>query len=133
MILIDTAEMYPNGAAEELVGEAIAGRRNQVFLVSKLLPNQQLATRRSPRASAAFVVLGLATLTSICFIRGEKPRWKRRAAFHSLARSGKIQDWGVSNFDISDMQELIKLTQNDLQLLDHAFPPPTKSVPLEIL
>lgn len=110
MTLIDTAEMYADGAAEELVGEAIAGRRDEVFLVSKVLP--QHASRRGTIGACARSLRRLRTDRLDLYLL----HWRESVAldetvdaFRTLMREGKIRHWGVSNLDIDDMQELIEL------------------------
>jgi diketogulonate reductase-like aldo/keto reductase len=110
MTLIDTAEMYSDGAAEELVGEAIAGRRNEVFLVSKVLP--QNATRSGTISACERSLRRLKTDHLDLYLlhwRGETALEETLAAFAALVRSGKIRRWGVSNFDVPDMEELVGL------------------------
>jgi diketogulonate reductase-like aldo/keto reductase len=110
MTLIDTAEMYGEGAAEELVGEAIAGRRREVFLVSKVLPDH--ATRRGTIVACEGSLQRLGTDRLDLYLlhwRGLVPLEETLEAFSTLARAGKIRYWGVSNFDVSDMEELVGL------------------------
>ena len=110
MTLIDTAEMYADGGAEELVGEAIAGRRDEVFLVSKVLPVN--ATRRGTVAACARSLRRLGTSWLDLYLlhwRGAVPLENTLQGFMDLAEAGKIRHWGVSNFDTSDMEELIAL------------------------
>ena len=110
MTLIDTAEMYGDGAAEELVGEAIAGRREGVFLVSKVLPNN--ATRRGTIAACERSLQRLGTDWLDLYLlhwRGGTPLAETLAALDELVRTGKIRHWGVSNFDAGDMKELVRL------------------------
>jgi diketogulonate reductase-like aldo/keto reductase len=114
LTLIDTAEMYADGAAEELVGEAIAGRRKEVFLVSKVLPSH--ATRNGTIAACEASLRRLRTDRLDLFLlhwRESVPLEETLAGFESLVDSGKIQYWGVSNFDLSDMEELIDLPVGD--------------------
>ena len=106
--LIDTAEMYGEGAAERLVGEVIAGRRDEVFLVSKVYPHN--ATRRGAIAACerSLTRLGIDCIDLyLLHWRGEVPLSETLAAFEVLQRQGKIRHWGVSNFDYDDMQELL--------------------------
>ena len=110
MTLIDTAEMYGDGAAEELVGEAIAGRREGVFLVSKVLPNN--ATQRGTIAACERSLERLGTDWLDLYLlhwRGGTPLAETLAAFEELVRTGKVRHWGVSNFDGGDMKELVRL------------------------
>src|SRR5436190_4228853 len=108
---IDTAEMYGSGQAEIIVGEAIAGRREDVFLVSKVLPNNasKLGTRRACEAS----LKRLKTDRLDCYLlhwRGQYPLAETIAAFEDLKGEGKILSWGVSNFDEEDLAEALAIT-----------------------
>jgi Aldo/keto reductases, related to diketogulonate reductase len=108
MTLIDTAEMYGSGASEQLVGEAIAGRRDDVFLVSKVLPSN--ATRRGTITACERSLRHLRTDHLDLYLlhwRGGIPLAETLEAFTTLVQEGKIRYWGVSNFDIADMQELV--------------------------
>jgi diketogulonate reductase-like aldo/keto reductase len=110
MKLIDTAEMYGNGAAEELVGEAIRGCRDDVFIVSKVLPHH--ATRRGTVAACNGSLARLGTDRIDLYLlhwRGGAPLEETLAGFAELLRTGKIRYWGVSNFDLDDMAELASL------------------------
>ena len=107
MIVIDTAEMYGDGAAESLVGEAIQGRRDQLFIVSKVLPHH--ASRRGTVAACEASLKRLATDRIDLYLlhwRGGVPLEATLAGFDDLQRAGKIRQWGVSNFDVDDMREL---------------------------
>jgi diketogulonate reductase-like aldo/keto reductase len=108
MALIDTAEMYGDGGAEEVVGEAIAGRRDAVFLVSKVLPSN--ASRRATVAACERSLRRLGTDRIDLYLlhwRGSTPLAETVAAFADLRRDGKIRHWGVSNLDLADMRELV--------------------------
>ena len=110
MTHIDTAEMYGSGRAEEIVGEAIAGRRDEVFLVSKVLP--QNASRRGAIAACEQSLKRLKTDRLDCYLlhwRGNYPLEETIAAFTHLRRDGKILAWGVSNFDVGDLDEALKI------------------------
>ena len=110
MTLIDTAEMYGNGAAEELVAEAIAGRREEVFLVSKVLPGN--ATRRGTIAACERSLQRLRTDRLDLYLlhwRGGTPLQETLGAFATLVRAGKIRHFGVSNLGVSDLEELWSL------------------------
>lgn len=110
MTVVDTAEMYSDGAAEELVGEALADRRDEIFLVSKVLP--QHATIRSTIAACEASLRRLKTDRLDLYLlhwRGSVPLGETLEAFDTLARKGKIRHWGVSNFDADDMEELVAL------------------------
>lgn len=110
MTLVDTAEMYGDGEAEKLVGEAIAGRRDEVFLVSKVLPWN--ASRSGTIAACERSLRRLGTDRLDLYLlhwRDDEPLEETLAAFGALAAAGKIRHWGVSNFDVSDMEELFAL------------------------
>jgi diketogulonate reductase-like aldo/keto reductase len=111
LTLIDTAEMYGEGRAEELVGEAIAGRRDEVFLVSKVMPSN--ASRRGMVNACEQSLRRLRSDQIDLYLlhwRGSTPLEETLEAFAALQRSGKIRYWGVSNFDRADMEELVTLT-----------------------
>jgi diketogulonate reductase-like aldo/keto reductase len=110
MTHIDTAEMYDSGAAEELVGEAIAGRRDEVFLVSKVLP--QHASRSGTIAACESSLARIDTDRLDCYLlhwRGRYPLEETFAAFEQLKGEGKILSWGVSNFDVPDLEEALPI------------------------
>jgi diketogulonate reductase-like aldo/keto reductase len=110
MTLIDTAEMYGEGAAEELVGEAIADRREEVFLVSKVYPHN--ATRDGTIAACARSLRRLKTDYLDLYLlhwRGSVPLAETLDAFQSLTRAGKIINYGVSNFDVDDLDDAFAL------------------------
>jgi diketogulonate reductase-like aldo/keto reductase len=107
LTLIDTAEMYADGEAEVLVGEAIDGRRSEVFLVSKVLP--QNATERGAVAACERSLSRLGTNYLDLYLlhwRGSVPLKATLEAFAVLIAAGKIRHWGVSNFDVDDMDDL---------------------------
>ena len=108
MALIDTAEMYGEGASEKLVGEAIRGRREQVFLVSKVYPHN--AGRKAAQAACERSLrrLGIECLDLyLLHWRGSEPFVETIAAFETLKAQGKIRHWGVSNLDTEDLQEWV--------------------------
>lgn len=110
LTLIDTAEMYGEGGAEEIVGEAISGRRDDVFLVSKVYPWN--ASREGTIAACERSLKRMKTDRIDLYLlhwRGEHPLAETVDAFETLRRQGKIGAWGVSNFDLGDMQELLAL------------------------
>jgi diketogulonate reductase-like aldo/keto reductase len=110
MTLIDTAEMYGEGAAEELVAEAIAGRRDEAFLVSKVYPHH--ASRAGVVQACERSLKRLRTDRLDLYLlhwRGGVPLEDTVAGFEELRRSSKIRHWGVSNFDTSDMEELVQV------------------------
>jgi diketogulonate reductase-like aldo/keto reductase len=107
MTLVDTAEMYADGGAEKVVAQAIAGRRDEVFIVSKVLPEH--AARRAVIAACERSLKRLKTDRIDLYLlhwRGETPLAETVEAFEALVQARKIRQWGVSNFDVDDMQEL---------------------------
>ncbi len=107
MTLLDTAEMYANGGSEEIVGRAIEGRRDEVFLVSKVYPHN--ASRKGTIEACERSLKRMKTDRIDLYLlhwRGEYPLAETVAAFESLRAAGKIGAWGVSNFDVDDMEEL---------------------------
>jgi diketogulonate reductase-like aldo/keto reductase len=114
MTLIDTAEMYGEGAAEELVGEAIAGRRDEVFLVSKVYPHN--ATRKGAAQACERSLRRLRTDYVDLYLlhwRESVPIAETLDAFQALKKAEKILDYGVSNFDVDDMKEAFALPGGD--------------------
>jgi diketogulonate reductase-like aldo/keto reductase len=112
--LIDTAEMYGDGVAEEIVGDAIAGRRDGLFIVSKVLPEN--ASRKDTIAACEGSLKRLRTDRIDLYLlhwRGSTPLQHTLDAFLQLQRDGKIRHWGASNFDTDDMEELLALPGGD--------------------
>jgi aldehyde reductase len=110
--LIDTAEMYGEGGAEEVVGEAIAGRRDGLFIVSKVYPHN--ASRKGAIAACERSLKRLKTDRLDLYLlhwRGNVPFAETVEAFEALRAAGKIRHWGVSNLDSGDMQELWSVSQ----------------------
>ena len=110
--LIDTAEMYGEGGAEEVVGDAVKGRRDEVFIVSKVYP--QNASRRGVALACERSLKRLRTDRIDLYLlhwRGNEPLSETVAGFEGLRVAGKIRNWGVSNFDADDMDELFALPQ----------------------
>jgi diketogulonate reductase-like aldo/keto reductase len=110
MTLIDTAEMYGDGASEDLVAEAIAGRRDEAFLVSKVLPSN--ASKAGTIAACERSLRRLGTDRIDLYLlhwRGGTPLEETLSGFETLVRQGKIRHWGVSNFDLDDMEQLLHL------------------------
>ena len=106
LTLIDTAEMYGEGASEELVGEAIAGRRDDAFIVSKVYPHN--ASRKGVVAACERSLKRLGTDRIDLYLlhwRGNVPFAETIGGFEALQAAGKIRHFGVSNFDIADMHE----------------------------
>jgi diketogulonate reductase-like aldo/keto reductase len=110
MTLIDTAEMYAGGRAEELVAEAIAGRRDEVFVVSKVLPHHATEDGTVEACTASLRRLGTDRIDLyLLHWRGSVPLPQTLAGFAELQRSGRIRHWGVSNFALPHMAELVRL------------------------
>jgi diketogulonate reductase-like aldo/keto reductase len=109
MTLVDTAEMYADGESERVVGEAIRGRRDQVFLVSKAYPQNASRARLARACEASLDRLGTDHLDLyLLHWRGSVPLAETVDAMETLVQSGKIRRWGVSNLDTDDMEELIE-------------------------
>lgn len=107
MTLIDTAEMYGSGASEELVGEAIRGRRDEVFLVSKVLPSNADARGTVAACHASLRRLGTDRIDLyLLHWRGGVPLAETVEALEGLVSSGSVGAWGVSNLDVDDLEEL---------------------------
>ena len=114
LTVIDTAEMYGNGGAEEVVADAIAGTRDRVYLVSKVLPHN--ASRKGTIAACERSLKRLKTDRIDLYLlhwRGSYPLANTVASFEQLKSEGKIVDWGVSNFDADDMAELKRVGDGD--------------------
>lgn len=114
MTHIDTAEMYGTGQVEEIVGEAIAGRRHEVFLVSKVLPEN--ASRRGAIDACERTLRRLRTDHLDCYLLhwpGPHPLADTIAAFEQLVREGKTKTWGVSNFDGARIEDAVRLAGPD--------------------
>jgi diketogulonate reductase-like aldo/keto reductase len=108
MTHIDTAEMYGSGKAEEIAAEAIAGRRDEVFLVSKVLPGN--AAHKAAIRACEKSLARLKTDRLDCYLlhwRERIPLAETVGAFEDLQRAGKIRAWGVSNFDVNDLEEAL--------------------------
>jgi len=114
LTLLDTAEMYGEGQSEEMIGEAIAGRRDEVFLVSKVYPHN--ASRNGTVAACERSLKRLRTDRLDLYLlhwRGGIPLAQTVEAMLALQRAGKIRHWGVSNLDLSDMEELWQVPGGD--------------------
>jgi diketogulonate reductase-like aldo/keto reductase len=115
MTLIDTAEMYSDGRSEELIGRVIAGQRDHLFLVSKVLPNHTTEDGIARACEGSLARLGTDYLDLYLL------HWRSRdtdlptvvAAFESLRAAGKIRAWGVSNFKVSDMEDLFRVPEGN--------------------
>lgn len=107
LTLIDTAEMYGDGGAEEVVGEAIAGRRDEVFLVSKVYPHNASRTKLPRALDASLRRLKVERLDLyLLHWRGAVPLAETVEAMDRAKAAGKIARWGVSNLDVDDLEEL---------------------------
>jgi diketogulonate reductase-like aldo/keto reductase len=114
LTVIDTAEMYGDGAAEVVVGEAIAGRRKEVFLVDKVLPHHATRAGTVRACEASLGRLGVDYLDLyLLHWRGSIPLVETIQGFAELKREGKIRHWGVSNLDLDDMVELTAVPGGD--------------------
>jgi diketogulonate reductase-like aldo/keto reductase len=114
MTLIDTAEMYGEGKAEEIVGEAISGRRDEVFVVTKAYPWH--GTKKGLADAAARSLKRLKTDRIDIYLlhwRGDVPLAETVEGMEALRQKGQIRGWGVSNFDTDDMEELISIARGD--------------------
>ena len=112
MTLIDTAEMYADGGAETVVGEAIRGRRDEVFIVSKVLPYNASRTGTIAACEASLKRLGTDHIDLyLLHWRGGHPLAETVEALERLRAHGKIDAWGVSNFDEDDMVELLDVAE----------------------
>ncbi len=110
MTLIDTAEMYGNGGAEEVVGEAMAGRRDEVFLVTKFYPQNASPKRMIAACDRSLERLQIDRIDLyLLHWRGSVPLQQTIDGFATLQHDGKVRHWGVSNFELKDMQELVSL------------------------
>lgn len=110
-IHVDTAEMYGDGKVEEMVGEALEGRRGEVFLVSKVLP--QNASRQGTLQACERSLRRLRTDHLDCYLLhwpGSHPLADTLAAFEELRAAGKIRSWGLSNFDEEELAEAVRIT-----------------------
>jgi diketogulonate reductase-like aldo/keto reductase len=115
MTLIDTAEMYANGTAEEITGEAIHGRRKEVFLVSKVLPSNASRAGTVAACERSLKRLGVETIDLyLLHWPGNHPLAETVAGFKLLKQAGKIRHWGVSNFDVGEMEELLEAGGEDV-------------------
>jgi diketogulonate reductase-like aldo/keto reductase len=110
MTLIDTAEMYGDGACERLVGEAITGLRDQVTLVTKVLPSRSGRSEVANACKASLKRLGVEKIDIyLLHWRGALPLGETVEAFERLREDGLIGSWGVSNFDVDDLEDLAGL------------------------
>jgi diketogulonate reductase-like aldo/keto reductase len=114
MTVIDTAEMYGDGGAERIVGEALKDRREEAFLVSKVLPWNASYDGTIAACSKSLARLGTDYLDLyLLHWRGEHPLEDTVAAMEELKQAGRIRAWGVSNFDVEDMEELFSVADGE--------------------
>jgi diketogulonate reductase-like aldo/keto reductase len=135
LTLIDTAEMYGDGEAERVVGRAIAGRRESVFLVSKVYPHN--ATRRGVPAACERSLQRLGTDVIDLYLlhwRGGTPVAETVEAFEALRRQQKIRYWGVSNFGLGDMTELLGVAHGEDCATDQVlYNPDVRGIEFDLL
>jgi diketogulonate reductase-like aldo/keto reductase len=135
MTLIDTAEMYANGGAEEVVAEASAGQRDRLFIVSKVYPHN--ASRTGVPAACDRSLKRLNTDRIDLYLlhwRGSHPLAETVDAFERLCTAGKIRHWGVSNLDTSDMAELSRVPAGDACTADQVlYHPNSRGIEFDLL
>jgi len=133
--LIDTAEMYGNGGAEEVVAQAIAGQRDKVFIVSKVYPHNASRTGVPAACERSLKRLGIDRLDLyLLHWRGSHPLAETVEAFEKLRETGKIRYWGVSNFDTDDMQELARLKHGGACATNQVlYNPDTRGIEFDLL
>src|SRR5947209_11794245 len=121
MTLIDTAEMYADGGAERIVGEAVAGRRDEVFIVSKFYPQNATRERMAVACERSLKRLGSVRIDLyLLHWRGDVPLRETLAGFDALLRAQKIRYAGVSNFDVDDLEELARLKDGLQRIVTNA-------------
>jgi diketogulonate reductase-like aldo/keto reductase len=115
MTVIDTAEIYGSGHSEELIGRTIAGQRDHVFLISKVWPSHVAGNGIARACGASLARLGpdYLDLYLLCWPNGVSDFSGVVAAFEGLRSAGKIRAWGVSNFSVSQMEDLLQVPQGD--------------------
>lgn len=110
LTLVDTAEMYGEGGAETIVGEAVAGRRDEIYIVSKVYPHNASAPLMPGACERSLKRLNTDRIDLyLLHWRGAHPLAETVETFERLRQQGKIRHWGVSNFDVDDMEELQRL------------------------
>ena len=114
MTLVDTAEMYASGGAEEVIGEAIAGRRGEIFIVSKVMPQNASRARAINACEKSLKRLKVEVIDLYpLHWPGSAPFSETLEAFTALKKAGKIRHWGVSNFDVREMEGVIALRDGE--------------------
>jgi len=133
--LIDTAEMYGNGGAEEIVAQAIAGQRDKVFIVSKVYPHNASRTGVPAACERSLKRLGIDRLDLyLLHWRGSHPLAETVEAFERLREAAKIRYWGVSNFDTDDMHELARLKHGGACATNQVlYNPDTRGIEFDLL
>lgn len=135
MTLIDTAEMYASGGAEDVVAQAAQGIRDRLFIVSKVLP--QNASRTGVPAACERSLKRLRTDRIDLYLlhwRGGHPLAETVAAFEALRAAGKIRYWGVSNFDTDDMRELLGVSGGKYCVVDQVlYHPASRGIEFDLL
>ena len=135
MAVIDTAEMYGGGRSEELVGEAIAPIRDEVFLVSKVLPSN--ASRHGTRKACEASLRRLGVERLDCYLlhwEGDHPIAETVSAFEDLRQAGKIHSWGVSNLDVRSMEEMLAFPRGEYCATDQVlYNPQYRGVEFDLL
>jgi diketogulonate reductase-like aldo/keto reductase len=135
MTLIDTAEMYANGGAEEVVAQAAAGQRDKLFIVSKVYPHN--ASRRGVPAACERSLRRLQTDRIDLYLlhwRGSHPLAETVEAFETLRAAGKIRYWGVSNLDTDDMRELSGVPSGPACVADQVlYHPNSRGIEFDLL
>jgi diketogulonate reductase-like aldo/keto reductase len=135
LTLIDTAEMYGNGRAEELVAEAIAGRRDELFIVSKVYPHN--ASRSGTPAACERSLKRLRTDHLDMYLLhwpGSHPLAETVEAFENLKAAGKIRYWGVSNFDTGEMERVVRLPQGSACATNQVlYNPDTRGIEFDLI
>jgi len=135
MTLIDTAEMYGSGGAEEMIAEAIAGRRDELFLVSKIYPHN--ASRTGVPAACERSLRRLRTDRIDLYLLhwpGSHPLAETVDAFEALKAGGKIRYWGVSNFDTAEIKQVSSLPNGAACATDQVlYNPDTRGIEFDLL
>jgi len=120
--LVDTAEMYAEGGAEEVVGEAIRGRRDEVVVVTKFYPHHAGAKALRAACEGSLKRLGIERIDLYLYHwRGSVPLRETAVALEKLVAEGKIARWGVSNFDVADLEELATVPGGDRVAADQVL------------
>lgn len=135
LTLVDTAEMYGEGRAEEIVGRAIAGQRDRVFVVSKVYPHNASRTGVPAACERSLRRLGIDCIDLyLLHWPGSVPIAETVNAFESLREAGKIRAWGVSNFDVGEMEEVAALAAGGACATDQVlYNPETRGIEFDLL